>query len=129
MDYIKGYDKFFEMASPAVMSEEINIVSAHISDIYSTVSIPVSDADLEGETIVVKALRGEDYFVSFEKEAGELKIVVTTKDNAAALWDMVQIADFSKKPNPEAVMLYLDINERFGTLAGFMQEITNQVGL
>ena len=130
MNYIKSYDMFLEMASPAKMEEETITVSAHLSDIYSTVSIPAYDADMEGEVLTLKATSGDDYFVSFEKEPTErkLKIVVTTKDNTATLWDLVQLADFSQKPNQEAVMLYLDINERFGTLAEFMNEITNQIG-
>ena len=130
MKYIKNYEKFLESASPADLDETIFSISAFLSDFYSIVSIPAYDADMEGEVITVKALRGDDYFVSFEKEGNDkLKIVVTTKDSTATLWDIVQLADFSKSPSQEAAMLLLDINERFGTLADFMREITNQIGL
>ena len=66
MKYIKDYEKFLESASPADLNETIFSISAFLSDFYSIVSIPAYDADMEGEVITVKALRGDDYFVSFE---------------------------------------------------------------
>lgn len=123
MKYLKSYSKLFEASIPTNIEVCASDISSSLRLMYEHVWSIAKEMDLTGETLTIKAKNGPDYFVSFD----ENDVVVTTKDNTSTFYKLLDVANISSKPDNEAFMLYMDINERFGTLFDFICEIISQI--
>lgn len=125
MKYLKSYSKLFEEIVPVSVEMSFSDISTALNKIYNEIIEIVLDRDMEGEVLTIKAKTGNDYFVNFDNRSDTIS--VTTKDNTASLQRLLWVSDITKKPDNEAFMLYMDINERFGTLFDFVCEIIEQL--
>lgn len=125
MKYLKSFDKLLEANIPVKVEMSADDISTSLNKIYNVIIETVFDRDMYGEVLTLKAKTGDDYFVNFDNRSDV--ITITTKDNTSSLQRLLWVSDITKKPDNEAFMLYMDINERFGTLFDFICAIIAQL--
>lgn len=125
MRYLKSFDKLLEANIPVNVEMSADDITTALNKIYNEIIETVFDRDMHGEVLTIKAKTGYDYFVNFDNRSDV--ITITTKDNTSSLQRLLWVADITKKPDNEAFMLYMDINERFGTLFDFVCAIIEQL--
>lgn len=125
MKYLKSYTKLLEANIPVKVEMSASDISTALNKIYNEIIETALNRDLNGEVLTIKAKTGDDYFVNFDNRSDVISI--TTKDNTSSLQRLLWVFDITKKPDNEAFMLYMDINERFGTLFDFICAIIAQL--